>query len=196
MVDLAKSMQPDLSFAVGDAESLDYPDNTFDAAAMNFGILHLERPEAALKETFRVLKPGGKFAFSIWGTPDEALGFDIVLKAIKEHGDPAVPLPQGPPFFRFSDRAESTKEMEKAGFSEIRIEKISMLWNLASAEDFFNAFLHGTPRTGGILRAQTAQQLASIKKAITQSLAIFQDERSNKLQIPMVALVVSGTKTP
>ena len=35
--------------------------------------------------------------------PEEAVGFGLVLRAVREFGNPDVPLPEGPPFFRFSD---------------------------------------------------------------------------------------------
>ena len=42
-------------FQEGDAESLAFPDESFDAVAINFGVLHLARPDAALSEACRVL---------------------------------------------------------------------------------------------------------------------------------------------
>ena len=47
-------------FTLGDMEHLPYPDRTFDAAISRFAFHHLERPEQALKEMFRVVRPGGK----------------------------------------------------------------------------------------------------------------------------------------
>ena len=37
--------------------------------------------------------------FTAWANPEEALAFRLVLRAIEKHGNPSVPLPQGPPFF-------------------------------------------------------------------------------------------------
>src|ERR1700754_2721251 len=57
MVARALAFHPDIPFDEGDAESLEgYADNSFDAVAMNFGILHLDRPENALKAMHRILK--------------------------------------------------------------------------------------------------------------------------------------------
>src|SRR5205807_2183578 len=60
MVTLATRRYPVLEFVEGDAEALAFPDRSFDAVAINFGVLHLARPDAALAEARRVLKPGGR----------------------------------------------------------------------------------------------------------------------------------------
>lgn len=50
-----------LSYVQGDAEHLPFPDNTFDSYTIAFGIRNVTSINAALRESYRVLKPGGKF---------------------------------------------------------------------------------------------------------------------------------------
>lgn len=192
MVALAQSIHSKLEFRHGDAEALSFTNGEFDAAVMNFGILHLARPEDALKEACRVLRSGGRFAFSAWATPDKTLGFRAVLDAVAEFGDPNVQLPAGPPFFRFSDPEECRRALEAAGFADVRMEPIALTWRLDSATDFFEAFIKGSARTGGLLNAQTTSALEQIRVAIEQRIAAF--ERSGRLAIPMPALVASARK--
>ncbi len=56
----AESMQDSLSWLVGDAMALPFKDNTFDVYTISFGIRNVTRPQEALNEAFRVLKPGGR----------------------------------------------------------------------------------------------------------------------------------------
>ena len=51
----------DIDFMVGNAESLPFPDKTFDAVTISFGLRNVTNKEKALSEMRRVLKPGGKF---------------------------------------------------------------------------------------------------------------------------------------
>jgi SAM-dependent methyltransferase len=81
------------------------------AVVMNFGLLHLGRPERALAEACRVLHEGGRCAFTVWCPPEETAGFGIVLRAVGTHGALDVALPDAPPFFRFSDPAESVRAL-------------------------------------------------------------------------------------
>lgn len=56
----------DVDFAEGDAESLPYGDNEFDVVLSQFGHMFAPRPEVAIGEMLRELKPGGTIAFSTW----------------------------------------------------------------------------------------------------------------------------------
>ncbi len=61
----------DIDFVEGDAEALPYPDASFDVVLSQFGHIFAPRPDVALAEMLRVLKPGGRIAFSAW--PPEML---------------------------------------------------------------------------------------------------------------------------
>ena len=60
-----------IDFQVADVEDLPYKDNEFDFVLSQFGHMFAPRPEVAVKEMLRVLKPGGTIAFSTW--PPELL---------------------------------------------------------------------------------------------------------------------------
>src|SRR5215470_830381 len=102
MVAEARRKFSGVEFREGDAENLPFADGSFNAAVMNFGMLHLARPEQALREACRILRTGGRFGFTVWAKADETVGFGIVLGASRQYGNLDVPLPEGPPFFRFS----------------------------------------------------------------------------------------------
>ena len=50
-----------IEFVEGNAEALHFPDRSFDAYTIAFGIRNVPRIDAALREAYRVLKPGGRF---------------------------------------------------------------------------------------------------------------------------------------
>ena len=56
----AKQMINEIDWVVGDAMNLPFEDNAFDVYTISFGIRNVTRPEEALKEAHRVLKPGGR----------------------------------------------------------------------------------------------------------------------------------------
>ncbi len=56
----AESMSANLDWVVGDAMALPFPDNSFDVYTISFGIRNVTRPQEALNEAYRVLRPGGR----------------------------------------------------------------------------------------------------------------------------------------
>ena len=58
---IKKKVGENLTFTEGNAEELPLPDNHFDAYTIAFGIRNVPRIGEALKEAYRVLKPGGRF---------------------------------------------------------------------------------------------------------------------------------------
>ena len=69
MVEVAKRIAPGIKFEVGNAESLQFADATFDGVVCAFGMLHFPRPGRAMAEAYRVLRQGGRYAFSVWMPP-------------------------------------------------------------------------------------------------------------------------------
>src|SRR3954463_2923689 len=106
MVEVAKHLSPSIDFRRGDAQALEFEEGSFDAVIAAYGLLHYSDPDLAVREAFRVLKPSGVFAFSVWADPNSGSGMGYVLNAIQRHGRLEVPLPPGPPQFRFSNPKE------------------------------------------------------------------------------------------
>ena len=150
MVAMASRGYPELEFHVGDAERLDVPANSFDAVVMNFGMLHLARPDDAIAEAFRVLRPGGRYAFTVWDIPERTAGFSIILESIQMHGSMDVPLPPGPPFFRFSDPDESKRTLTAAGFVNAQTLQVPQIWKIDSGEELLTTFQTAAVRTAAV----------------------------------------------
>lgn len=56
----AEDMATSLDWVCGDAMALPFEDNTFDVYTISFGIRNVTRPQVALEEAYRVLRPGGR----------------------------------------------------------------------------------------------------------------------------------------
>jgi SAM-dependent methyltransferase len=192
MVVEARRRHPSIAFREGDAEALPFADGSFDAVVMNFGMLHLARPDAAIAEARRVLRPGGRYAFTVWAPPERAVGFGMTLRAIERLGNADVPLPEGPPFFRFSDAAGTRRTLASNGLTDVRVEELPLTWRLASADALFEALSRGGVRTAAVLRAQTPDALAAIRAAIRIGVESY--ARDGAFIVPMPAVLASATR--
>ena len=192
MVAQAQRLHPGIDFREGDAENLPFGTGLFDAAVMNFGILHLGQPEKALAEAGRVIRGGARFAFSVWCKPEETIGFGIVLRAVDQHGEPRIELPQGPPFFLYSDPQECQRALVIAGFESPEVVKVAQTWRLPAGDGLFEAMKDSTVRTAGLLRAQKPVVLDKIRDAIRAEVARYQ--KGDVVELPMPALIASAVK--
>jgi ubiquinone/menaquinone biosynthesis C-methylase UbiE len=194
MVAIARSMFPEVTFGEGDAQELPFTDASFDRVLMNFGLLHLSQPEKACAEAFRVLRPGGKFGFTIWAEPHENPGGKIVNDAIEAHGDPNVEMPEGPSKFLYADRQECRKILERNGFDSqsMIFETHSVEWNVPTLQYLFEAERDAGVRTAGLLARQSSDRLDEIRRAIEDGVLPY--AKSDGFAIPMAAHVIVASK--
>jgi len=101
-----------------DAEALDFPDAFFDFVFCGFALYAFFDANKALAEAFRVLKPSGVFAQSLWGRELDPR-WDGFRKMMKGYAKQLRPAPEGGISSR-SDSAEIQALLTKAGFVNIQ----------------------------------------------------------------------------
>ena len=194
MVGIAQKMFPEIGFQEGDAQNLPFVSATFDRVLANFALLHVPDPERACAEACRVLKPGGKFGFTVWAALEENPYAKMIDDAIREHADLEVDLPAGPPHHLFSGREEFRRALAQAGFDgESMIFKLhSIYWNVPTARYPFDAERDAGVRTAGLLACQTPERLQAIQSAIEESVRRY--AKGDGFAIPKAAYVVAVGK--
>jgi len=189
----AQRLFPDAEFRHGDGEALEFADASFDAVVCPFGLLHMPDPDRAVAEAARVLRPGGRYAFTVWCAADKHDLFAVVLGAIQAHGTMDVPLPPAPPIFRFSDPAECEGALRAAGFAEIEVREIPLTWQAPSAEDVVDVVYRSTVRTSMLLEAQAANAREKIHAAIIEGAARF--KTGDVFEMAWPAVLACAAKT-
>jgi ubiquinone/menaquinone biosynthesis C-methylase UbiE len=192
MLEIAKKLYPHLDFIEGDAQALDFADESFDAVVMNFGLLHLIKPELAIAETHRVLKNDGWFAFTVWAGPDRSPTGAVMFNNIMKYADKNVNMPDAPPNYYFSDEKLTTEILLKNGFEDISFVDHLIEWQVPSAEFLFETEIKAGVRTSAFLKRQNAETLAKIKAAVTEGMQQFFDGTVYRLKF--CGCVVSGKK--
>jgi SAM-dependent methyltransferase len=140
MVEAAKRVGAGLGldnveYRVLDAEKMDLDDNSVDGGVCRFGYMLMADPAAALAETRRVLRDGGRLVFAVWTGPDENLWAFIPGKVLVERGHLPPPEPGMPGIFAMADPERIRELVTGAGFGEPEIEHVEIAWPYGDAED-------------------------------------------------------------
>lgn len=191
-VELARKTFTNVTFRQGDAQDLPFESSSFDAVVMGFGMNHLPCPDKAASEVWRVLKPGGVFAFTVWASPKPGEGFGIVLSAIEEYGVSNAKLPPAPPYFRFADEKEVKAVLAPAGFTEISTCIVPQVWRHQTPNQIFDAFNEGAVRATAMLQSQPEHIREVIREAVCREVGELKN--GDEFLIPVPAALSVGLK--
>ncbi|MCA8020240.1 class I SAM-dependent methyltransferase [Burkholderia metallica] len=128
-----------------DALDLPFEDASFDVVCCQFGAMFFPDRIAGYAEARRVLKPGGRFVFSVWDRIEENAFADDVTHAV------AALFPRDPPRFLartphgYHDVARIREDLARAGFAHIEVETRAKVSCAPSARDVATAYSLGTP---------------------------------------------------
>lgn len=148
-----------------DGETLDmFDDQTFDLVTCALGLMYFPEPMNTFRQSLRVLKPGGRAVFAVWGARKHC-GWADIFPIV----DARVTSEVCPMFFRLGTGGVMANELEEAGFTDIQEERLSTVLPYANDDSALAAAFIGGPvaLAYGRFDAQTreeahAEYLASI----------------------------------
>ncbi len=190
MVAAAQCRFPDLTFAEADAEALPFPDDSFDAVACNMGLFHMGDPLRAITEATRVLRPGGRFAFSQWTGPADSELYARLFAALTDIADMSRADP-APNAYALSETEPTFQMMRDAGLSEPTVTRLETTL-IARGDDFFSFFMQFGVRVPLIIQAQDAGVQTRLRDRINTDMAPY--KTATGYEVPMPSLVYAGTK--
>jgi ubiquinone/menaquinone biosynthesis C-methylase UbiE len=189
---MARDRYPTVRFEQADAEALPFDPESFDAVVNGFGMCHFANPDRALREAFRVLKAGGRVAFTVWDVPERAVGLGAIYAAVRAHGSMDVDLPTGPNFFLFSDPQQSERALMTAGFVFPSCRQVPQVWRVSDPDNVFRGVAEGSVRAAAMLRAQSPVAREAIKVAVRDTVLAYR--RGDRYEIPMPAVLSTAVK--
>lgn len=149
----------DVTWAEGDAENLPYPDASFDVVLSEFGHMFAPRPDVAVSEIRRVLRPGGRVAFTTW-PPEHFVG--RLFAFIGRNSPPPPPGAAPPP--QWGNPAVVTERLA-AGFDAPFFARRTMFFPALSLEHFREFMEHSVGPMQKLVEglAGDAHKLAAVR---------------------------------
>ena len=176
MVDQARARAAELGianveFRTIDAEWIDLPTAHLDGVLARWGYMLLADPATALRETRRVLRPGGRVALAAWAGPDENPWAWTPVTELVAMGAIDAPDLDEPNMFAFRDPQRIVELLEQTGFEDIVVEQVPILLRFATLDDWWDTQLDMSTTLARNVGALTPAQRDDLRDAIDARLA-------------------------
>ena len=121
-----------------DAQEMDLEDDSVDGVLCRWGYMLMADPQAALRETRRVLRDGGGLALSVWGAAQDNPWASIPRDLLMEQTGAPPPDPTAPGIFAMADPERTRSLLEAAGFEVRRMEDVAMTWRFENSDAYWD----------------------------------------------------------
>jgi len=120
-----------------DASDLPFENGSFDAVSCRFGFMFFPDIQLAANEIYRVLKPGGRFATTVWNFPEKNFWVTAIMGTIMRLMEIPPPPPEVPGMFRCCKPGRMRDILEKAGFNDIEEREVLSTLKTESVDEYW-----------------------------------------------------------
>jgi hypothetical protein len=150
--------------------------------------------KTGLSNIHKSLVDGGCLAAAVWASPDKVPFIALALNTVMKETNSPQPPPGTPGPFNLSDEYILKDSFIKSGFIDITIERINVVFDFDSAEDY-SSFVHGTAAPiRSMLANETPERREEILKAIAESAGKYADNNTGIVKLSNEALCIAGRK--
>jgi len=175
------------------ADSLPFPDNSFDAVISRLGAMFFPDPHAAIREMLRVAKPGGNLALAVWHKSD-INPFCHLVSGVMEKRIASPPAdPDAPNAFRFAEPGKLARVLEQSGAVDISEHVVS--FDIAaplSPQEFWTMRSQLSDTLRGKLAQLSEAEQTEVAREVEQAVQPFFPH--NQMKFPAQMIIVKAAK--
>jgi ubiquinone/menaquinone biosynthesis C-methylase UbiE len=174
-----------------DVCELPFADNSFDAISCRFGFMFFPDMQLAASEMYRVLKPAGRIATSVWNGPEKNFWVTVTMGTINKNMELPPPPPGAPGMFRCAKPGLMREIFDKAGFKNMTEKEVFSKLNSGTVETYWNMMTEiGAPIVAALSKADDAMK-QKIKKEVFE---LVNNKYPGHVAIDASAMVISAVK--
>jgi len=174
-----------------DMEHLDLADSSFDKVLCREALMLVADPTAAAREARRVLRPGGRAVFAVWGPPVANPWLSALLDAVGAQLGAPVPPPGMPGPFALSESGALADVLSAGGFHDVEVAEVAVPMHVASFEDWWRMVPSLAGPVAGLLASLPDDMTSVIRGSAETTLRPFATQAG--YEIPGLSLIGAGS---
>jgi SAM-dependent methyltransferase len=159
-----------------DAEHIDLPAASVDGVLCRWGYMLLADPGAALRESRRVLRRGGRIALAAWDGAQANPWSSAPMAELVERGAVEPPEPGAPGQFAWADRDAIGRRLEDAGFFDVELQTLAFTFAYPDLDAWWDVQLDLSVGLRDAVAAMTPAERDDLRDAVDARLAPYVDE--------------------
>jgi SAM-dependent methyltransferase len=156
-------------FRVLDVERMDLQTDSVDGVLCRWAYMLMTDPATAFAETRRVLKSGGRLAFSVWASRERNPALSLVGRVLESQGHIPPPNPEAPGAFAMADPGRTRELVVRAGFAEPEIEEVSFRFSFVDQEAFWRYLNETSASASPVLRSLPTAAQEAIREQVHEA---------------------------
>lgn len=146
-----------------DAERMALESECVDGVVCRWGYMLMADPGAAFGETYRVMRPGGRLAFSVFGAPERNPWASLVGRILVAERHIPAPVPGSPGIFALSDPKRIHELVTRAGFASPDVAEMPLTWRFPSPDAYWWVLTEMAGAISPILRGLAPEAQAKVR---------------------------------
>jgi SAM-dependent methyltransferase len=162
-----------VEYRVVDAERIELDADSVDGVLCQNGYMLMANPAAALSETRRVLRPGGRLALAVWGSPERNPWAAIGGVILVQRGHMPPPEPGAPGVFSMASEEHTRGLLERAGFTDVRTEEVPVSFVFGDVDEYLSWASDVAGPFAMVIRGLSDPERATIREQLAEAFAPF-----------------------